>query len=52
METTDVFIELTADDYTKANVTLNQLVSAFSEYCSEKYVVEPVEVIYADDYPV
>ncbi|KAH1248542.1 Phenylalanine--tRNA ligase beta subunit, cytoplasmic [Glycine max] len=42
LETKNVFIECTATDLTKAKVT------AFSEYCENKFVIEPVEVISSD----
>lgn len=51
LDTKDVFIEVTATDLTKANITLNTVVAMFAEYCKEPFKVEPVEVVYADDYP-
>mmetsp|Transcript_37287 Transcript_37287/g.98269 ORF Transcript_37287/g.98269 Transcript_37287/m.98269 type:complete len:629 (-) Transcript_37287:126-2012(-) len=51
LETKDVFIEMTATDLTKAQVTLNTVVAMFSEHCDKPFTVEPVEVVYADDYP-
>jgi len=51
VETKDVFIEVTATDLTKANITLNTVVAMFSEHCSTPFVAEPVEVVYAPDYP-
>ncbi|KAJ3417317.1 hypothetical protein HDV05_005773 [Chytridiales sp. JEL 0842] len=45
LTTKNVFIECTATDLTKANVVLNTVVTMFSEYCSEPFTVEPVEVI-------
>merc|ERR1719272_2762475 len=51
LTTKDVLIECTATDLTKANITLNTVVAMFSEYCAAPYKVEPVEVVYADDYP-
>ena len=55
LETTNVFIECTATDVTKANIVLNQLVAMFSQYCgeatgdaSQKFTVEPVKVIYPE----
>ncbi|KAG2427283.1 hypothetical protein HXX76_012479 [Chlamydomonas incerta] len=44
LDTKDVFIECTATDLTKAKVVLNTVVTMFSEYCSQPFVVEPVEV--------
>lgn len=51
LETKDVFIECTATDLTKANIVLNTMVTMFAEYCSTPFVAEPVEVVYANDYP-
>ncbi|KAE9602240.1 hypothetical protein Lal_00049746 [Lupinus albus] len=48
LETKNVFIECTATDLTKAKIVLNTMVTTFSEYCENKFVVEPVEVIYSD----
>ena len=45
MDTTDVFIECTATDITKAQIVLNTMCTMFSEYCSNPYEVEPVKVI-------
>ncbi|KAF6250796.1 phenylalanyl-tRNA synthetase [Scenedesmus sp. NREL 46B-D3] len=45
LETRDVFIECTATDLTKAKVVLNTVCAMFSEFCSQPYVVEPVEVL-------
>jgi phenylalanyl-tRNA synthetase beta chain len=46
-----MFIECTATDLTKANIVLNTMCSMFGEYCKDKFTVEPVEVVYANDYP-
>merc|ERR1740117_298245 len=51
LDTKDVFIECTATDLMKANTTLNTVVAMFSQYCKDPFQVEPVEVVYADDYP-
>merc|ERR1719210_3224669 len=51
LTTKDVFIECTATDLTKANITLNTVCAMFSEYCTKPFTVEPVEVVYANDYP-
>lgn len=45
-KTKNVFIECTATDLTKARIVLNILVCMFSEYCSKKFTIEPVKVIY------
>lgn len=39
-----MFIECTATDVTKAKVVLNTVVTMFSEYCSQPFTVEPVQV--------
>ncbi|XP_054269259.1 phenylalanine--tRNA ligase beta subunit [Macrosteles quadrilineatus] len=44
LDTKNVFIECTATDLTKAIVVLDTLVCAFSQYCTEPYQVEVVEV--------
>mmetsp|Transcript_32851 Transcript_32851/g.49565 ORF Transcript_32851/g.49565 Transcript_32851/m.49565 type:complete len:637 (+) Transcript_32851:55-1965(+) len=49
LETTNVFIECTATDLTKANIVLDTVVAMFSEYCSQSYSVEPVQINYVDD---
>jgi phenylalanyl-tRNA synthetase beta chain len=46
--TTNVFIECTATDLTKANIVLDTVVTMFSEYCAAPYTVIPVEVKYED----
>lgn len=51
LETKDVLIECTATDLTKANITLNTMCAMFAEYCKVPFKIEPVEVVYADDYP-
>lgn len=51
LETKDVFIECTATDHTKANITLNTVCAMFAEYTAKPFEIEPVEVVYADDYP-
>ena len=45
MDTTDVFIECTGTDITKAQIVLNTMCTMFSEYCSNDFEVEPVKVI-------
>ncbi len=40
-----MFIECTATDLTKAKVVLNTVVTMFSEYCTQPFEVEPVEVV-------
>ncbi|CAN0443478.1 unnamed protein product, partial [Laminaria digitata] len=46
LETTDVFMEVTATDLTKANIVLDTMVTMFSQYCLDKFSVEPVDVTY------
>jgi len=48
LNTKNVFIEVTATDLTKAEIVLNTMCAMFSEYCADKYSVEPVEVVDAD----
>lgn len=46
LSTKNVFIECTATDITKANIVLDTVVAMFSEYCSEPFKIEPVDVHY------
>ncbi|KAJ2521155.1 phenylalanine--tRNA ligase subunit beta [Coemansia sp. RSA 1939] len=48
LDTRDVLIEITATDMTKVNMVLNIMVSMFSCYCQDPFVVEPMEVVYPD----
>ncbi|XP_069069567.1 phenylalanine--tRNA ligase beta subunit [Pleurodeles waltl] len=48
VNTRNVFIECTATDLTKAKITLDILVTMFSEYCENPFTVEAAEVIYPD----
>eukprot|EP00494_Astrolonche_serrata_P030462 UN30730 len=48
-ETKNVFIDITATDLTKAHIVLHTLIAGFSEYCKEKFTVEPVNVVYEDE---
>jgi phenylalanyl-tRNA synthetase beta chain len=48
LDTRNVFIELTATDITKAKIVLDTLVTMFSQYCAEPFVVESAEVITPD----
>lgn len=41
-------IEVTATDLTKANIVLNTICAMFSEYCSDKFSVEAVQVEHSD----
>jgi len=44
LTTKNVFIEVTATDYTKANVVLNTVLAMFSQHCDPQYSMESVEV--------
>jgi phenylalanyl-tRNA synthetase beta chain len=46
LHTTNVFIECTATDITKANIVLDTVITMFSEYCETPFTVEPVNVVY------
>jgi len=48
LQTSNVFIECTGTDITKTNIVLDTMVTMFSEYCTEPFTVEPVDVIYED----
>ncbi|EEA05383.1 phenylalanyl-tRNA synthetase, beta subunit family protein [Cryptosporidium muris RN66] len=49
VDTRDIFIEVTAKDYSRATTVLNQIIAAFSSYCSNKFTVEPVLIEYEHD---
>lgn len=46
LDTTNVFIECTGTDITKTNIVLDTMVAMFSEYCTEPFAVEVVDVQY------
>ncbi|KAI0547564.1 phenylalanyl-tRNA synthetase [Xylaria curta] len=48
LNTTNVFIELTATDRTKLEIICNAMVTMFSQYCAEPFTVEPVLIKEAD----
>lgn len=48
LNTTNVFIEMTAVDETRLECAMNILVTMFSEYCTEPFAIEPVKVVYPD----
>jgi phenylalanyl-tRNA synthetase beta chain len=48
LHTTNVFIECTGTDITKANIVLDTVVAMFSEYCTEPFTAEAVDVVYED----
>lgn len=43
--TKNVFLDITATDYTKANIVLNTLIAMFSCYCEQPFTVEQVNVV-------
>lgn len=45
LDTTDVFLDLSGTDKTKIEIVVNQLVAMFSEYCTEPFTIEPIEII-------
>jgi phenylalanyl-tRNA synthetase beta chain len=49
MHTTNIFIECTGTDLTKCNIVLDTVVTMFSEYCSEPFTAEAVDVFYEAD---
>ncbi|KAF8819862.1 phenylalanine--tRna ligase, beta subunit protein [Cardiosporidium cionae] len=52
LDTRNILIECTATDLIKAEITLNTLVSMFSEYCSPPFEVEQVSVSYDEKHPL
>ncbi|XP_053990318.1 uncharacterized protein LOC128882649 [Hylaeus volcanicus] len=48
--TRNVFIEVTALDAFKGSTVLNTLLTAFSEYCSTPFSIEPVQVCYDENH--
>uniref|UniRef100_T1PJJ9 Phenylalanine--tRNA ligase beta subunit n=1 Tax=Musca domestica TaxID=7370 RepID=T1PJJ9_MUSDO len=48
LKTKNVFIECTATDLTKAKVVLDTIVCMFSAHCTDKFSVEPCDVIQPD----
>ncbi|PFH61114.1 hypothetical protein XA68_18178 [Ophiocordyceps unilateralis] len=45
LNTTNVFIEITATDMTKLQIVNDMLVTMFSVYCAEPFTVEPVRIV-------
>ena len=45
LNTTNVFIEITATDLTKLQIVTDMLVTMFSMYCAEPFTVEPVKIV-------
>ena len=49
MHTKNIFIECTGTDLTKCNIVLDTMVTMFSQYCEENFVIEPVEIVYENN---
>lgn len=45
LNTTNVFMEITATDLTKLEIVTDMMVTMFSEYCAEPFAIEPVQII-------
>ncbi|PHH84184.1 hypothetical protein CDD83_2345 [Cordyceps sp. RAO-2017] len=45
LNTTNVFIEITATDMTKLQIVTDMLVTMFSMYCAEPFTVEPFRIV-------
>jgi len=45
LNTTNVFIEITATDQTKLDVVCNIIVAMFSKYCAVPFTIEPVKIV-------
>lgn len=45
LDTTNVFIEITATDMTKLGIVTDMIVTMFSMYCAEPFTVEPVRIV-------
>ncbi|KAF4451773.1 phenylalanine--tRNA ligase alpha chain [Fusarium albosuccineum] len=45
LDTTNVFIEITATDLTKLDIVTDIMITMFSVYCAEPFTVEPVQII-------
>ncbi|KAF4602096.1 phenylalanine--tRNA ligase subunit beta [Pleurotus pulmonarius] len=48
LNTTNVFIDVTATDQTKLDIVVNMVATMFSEYCAEPFTIEPVKVVFPD----
>ncbi|KAF9076757.1 phenylalanyl-tRNA synthetase subunit beta [Rhodocollybia butyracea] len=44
LNTTNVFIDVTATDQTKLDIVVNIVATMFSEYCAEPFTIEPVKM--------
>ncbi|KAK7397932.1 phenylalanine--tRNA ligase subunit beta [Neonectria punicea] len=45
LDTTNIFMEITATDLTKLEIVTDMMVTMFSMYCAEPFTVEPVKII-------
>lgn len=45
LDTTNVFIDVTATDKTKLEIVTHIIVSMFSQYCEDPFTIEPVKII-------
>ncbi|KAJ5599848.1 Phenylalanine--tRNA ligase beta subunit [Penicillium hetheringtonii] len=45
MDTTNIFIEMTATDRTKLEIVNRMMVTMFSQYTSEPFTIEPVKIV-------
>lgn len=45
LDTTNVFMEITATDLTKLEIVTDIMVTMFSTYCAEPFTIEPVQII-------
>ncbi|KIK68046.1 hypothetical protein GYMLUDRAFT_36866 [Collybiopsis luxurians FD-317 M1] len=48
LNTTNIFIDVTATDQTKLDIVVNIVATMFSEYCAEPFTIEPVKMILPD----
>ncbi|XP_038061645.1 phenylalanine--tRNA ligase beta subunit-like [Patiria miniata] len=48
LDTKNMFVEITGTDRNKIEISLDILVSTFSQYCSKPFQIESVEVTYPD----
>jgi phenylalanyl-tRNA synthetase beta chain len=49
LTTKNILVECTANDHTKAKITLNTIIALFSQFCDPQLGVEEVEIIYEKD---
>ncbi|KAJ3933108.1 MAG: phenylalanyl-tRNA synthetase subunit beta [Lentinula lateritia] len=48
LNTTNVFVDVTAIDQTKLDIVVNMVATMFSEYCAEPFTIEPVKMVLPD----